>query len=89
MWGAASFNARMAQYVESHVVDHVGAVATWEWRMLNSLAILTWMKTFLRNALAAGPGAPFADRANGMKTALRSWMDAMIFGTRFFCILAS
>ena len=60
------------QYVENQVVDQVGAVATWEWRMLNSLAILAWLNAFMRNALAAGPRAPFADRANGMKSALSS-----------------
>jgi hypothetical protein len=62
---------RCHQYVENKVVGHVGAVAAWEWRMLNSLGILTWLDTFMRNALAAGPRAPFADRANGMKAALR------------------
>ena len=80
---------RCRQYLENQVVDHVDVAAAWEWRMLNSLAILTWLKTFLRNVIAAWPRAPFADRANGMKSALRSWMDAMVFGTRFFCILAS
>ena len=30
------------------------AVAAWEWRMLSSLVILAWLKTFMRNALAAG-----------------------------------
>jgi len=40
---------RCRQYVENQVVDHVDAVVAWEWRMLNSLAILTWLKTFLIN----------------------------------------
>ena len=57
--------------------------------MLNSLAILAWLKAVLGNESAAGPRAPFAEKANGMKGALRSWMDAMILGTRFFCISAS
>ena len=52
---------RRRQYVESQVVGHVDAVAAWEWRMLNSLAILAWPKTSLRNALAAGPRAPVAE----------------------------
>ena len=55
---------RCRQYFEDQVVGHVGADAAWEWRMLNSLAILTWLKTFLRNALAAGPRGPFADTVN-------------------------
>ena len=40
---------RCRQYVENQEVDHVDAVVAWEWRMLNSLAILTWLKTFLIN----------------------------------------
>ena len=77
---------RCRQYVENQVVGHVGAAAAWEWRILNSLAILAYLEIFLGNALAAGQRAPFADKANGMKTALRSWM---VLGTRFFCISAS
>ena len=80
---------RCRQYVENQVVDQVDAVAAWEWRMLNSLAILTWLKAALKGKLAAGPGAPFADKAKGMKMALRSRMGAMMLGTRFFCISAS
>ena len=55
--------------MENQVVGHAGAVAAWEWLMPNSLAILTWLKTDLRNKLSAGPRAPFADRANRMKKA--------------------
>ena len=57
--------------------------------MLNSLAILAWPKAVLRDELAAGPGAPFAERAKGVKMAPRSRMGAMMFGTRFFCISAT
>ena len=47
--------------------------------MLNSLAILKCMKAILSNELAAVPGAvPFAERAKGMKMALRSMMDALL-----------
>jgi len=67
---------RCRKYVENQVVDHLDAPAAWEWRMLNSLATLAWLKTFLRNVLAAGPRAPIADRA-------------VVLGTRFFCISAS
>ena len=74
--------------MENQVVGHAGAVAAWEWRMLNSLAILVWLRIFLRNALAAGPCAPL-DRANAMKRKLRSWMDFAICGTRLFCISVS
>ena len=52
------------------MVDRVDAAAL-EWRMMYSMAILTWLKTVLRNELAAGPRAPFEDMANGMKKALR------------------
>ena len=30
------------QYVKNQVVDHEDAAVAWEWRILNSLAILTW-----------------------------------------------
>ena len=60
------------QYLESQMADHVDAVSVWEWRMPNSLAILAWLKAVLGNELAAGPKAPFAERANGTKRALRS-----------------
>ena len=54
--------------------------------MLNSLAILAWLKTIMRNELAAARAeAPFADGAKGMKMALRSRMGAVILGMRFFC----
>ena len=33
----------------------------------------------LEEELAAGPRSPFTDRANGIKKALRSRMDALIF----------
>ena len=46
---------RCRQYVENKKVGHVDAAAAWEWRMLNSLAILEWLKTSMRNALADGP----------------------------------
>ena len=49
---------------KNQVVDRVFAVSAWEWRMLNSLAILVWLKAALRNELAAGPGALLAERAN-------------------------
>ena len=52
---------RCRQYLENRVVDQVDAVAVWEWRMLNSLAILAWLKTVFGNELATGLGAPFAD----------------------------
>ena len=77
------------QYVENQVVDQMDAIAAWEWRMLNSLAIFTWLMAILGNELAAGPGAPFAERTNGIKMALRSRMDAVMLGSRFFCISAS
>ena len=35
--------------------------------MLNSLAISAWLKNILRNELAAGPRAPFAERAKGVE----------------------
>ena len=63
---------RCRQYVENQVAGHVGAASVWEWRMPNSLAILAWLKAVLGNELAAGPKAPFAERANGTKRALRS-----------------
>ena len=47
------------QYAENQVVDNVDAVAALRWRMLNLLAILTWLQAVLRNGLAAGPRAPF------------------------------
>ena len=77
---------RCRQYVEIQVVDHADAAVAWEWRMLNSLAILAWLKAIPRNELAAGPRAPFADRTKGMKRALRFRMGAMFLGTRSFCI---
>ena len=80
---------RCRQYVENQVASHVGAAAAWEWRMLNPLVILRWLKTALGNELAAGLGAPFAGRATGMKKALRSGTDAMILGKCLFCISAS
>ena len=67
---------RCRQYMENQVVGIVGAASAWEWRVLNSLAVLAWLKAVFRNGLAAGPGAPFAERA---------WYEE---GTRFFCILA-
>ena len=51
------------QKVEYQVADEVVAAAAWEWRMLNSLAILTWPMAILRNGVSAGPRAPFAERA--------------------------
>ena len=60
----ASAVVRCRQYVENQVVVHVDAAIAWEWRMLKSLAVLGRLETFFRNALAAGPGALFADRAN-------------------------
>ena len=56
---------RCRQYLENQVVDHVDVVAAWELRMLNSQAILTWLKISLRNMQAAGPSASFADRKTG------------------------
>ena len=53
---AAAIHCR--KYVENQVVEHADAAAAWEWRMLNSLAILAWLKIFLKNALEAGPRAP-------------------------------
>jgi len=76
---------RCRQHVENQVVGHVDAVATWG--MLNSLAILAWLEAVLRNEFAEGPKGPFADRAQGMKMALRSRMDAMLLDTRFSAFL--
>ena len=79
---------RCRQYVKNQVVDQDGAVAASELRMLNSLAILEWLKAVFWTNIAAGPKAPFADTIKGMKMALRSKTDAMALGTRFFCISA-
>ena len=43
---------RCRQYLENQEVGHVDAVAAGEWHMLNSLAILAWLKTVFGNELA-------------------------------------
>ena len=50
---------RCRQYFQNQEVDHVDAVSAWEWRMLNSLAILAWLRAVLRNELVAGLGFPY------------------------------
>ena len=61
---------RCHQYVKYRAEDKINAFAAWE-GMLNSLATSAWLKAIL----AAGLGAPFAERTKGMKMALRSTVD--------------
>ena len=43
---------RCRQYVEEPGGRQVFAVATWKWRMLNSLAILRWLRAILRKRVS-------------------------------------